>query len=348
MIAGDLFIWWRRQIGDMIPARWRLSRFSAKPVVVAVIEGPRLVVSLIRQGVRTPVGVCGLSSDEGAGDGDVAACRRALSGMMGTGAPASIVLRLPPGMLMQRDVVLPSAAEGNLDAVLNYEMDRLTPFPADAIWYAYDILHRDPERRQLHMRLSIVPKASIASALAALARVGLRPDMLEDAGSQTCIPMSEVRNGHGRRTRMAIAAAAVLLPVIGVTTAFWRQSVEQDHLTARIAMLRPSADEARTLRRQAEDRSAGAGMIAQERRRLGDPMEVLATVTRILPDDSFLTDLILRQGQLIISGQSSAATGLIQALSTNPLFRSPAFVAPVTRVEGQNASLFSIHAGVGH
>ncbi|GBQ29560.1 PilN domain-containing protein, partial [Gluconacetobacter azotocaptans] len=146
---------------------------------------------------------------------------------------------------------------------------------------------------------------------------------------------------------MAMIVAAALLPAVAGGAAFWRQSVEQGHLAARIVLLRPEAEQARVLRRQAEDRSAGAGLIARERRRLGDPLEVLAAVTRILPDDSFLTDLILRQGQLIISGQASAATGLIQALSTDPLFRTPAFVAPVTRVEGQNASLFSIHAGVG-
>ncbi|GBQ89358.1 Tfp pilus assembly protein PilN [Gluconacetobacter johannae DSM 13595] len=347
MILGDLFIWWRRQIGEMIPERWRLSRFSARPVIVAALADARLAVSLVRQGTSTPVGGCGLS--DGADDGEATACRQALSDALGGGAPASTVLRLPPGLLMQRDVVLPSATGGSLDTVLGYEMDRLTPFPADRIWYAYDILRRDPDHKQLHVRLSIVPRAAVAPALAALARVGLRPDVLEDAASRAAIPMRDAatRYGRPRRARMAMIVAAALLPVVAGAAAFWRQSVEQGHLAARIALLRPEAEQARVLRRQAEDRSAGAGLIARERRRLGDPMEVLAAVTRILPDDSFLTDLILRQGQLIVSGQAAAATGLIQALSTDPLFRTPAFVAPVTRVEGQNASLFSIHAGVG-
>ena len=67
-----------------------------------------------------------------------------------------------------------------------------------------------------------------------------------------------------------------------------------------------------------------------------------------MPDDSYLSDLTLRQGVLTISGQSPGAAKLIPAISSDPAFSAPAFAAPVTRIEGQNTDLFSIRAGVTH
>ena len=45
-------------------------------------------------------------------------------------APAA-VLRLPPGLVLERQVTLPLAAEQGLDRVVRYEMDRFTPFAAE-------------------------------------------------------------------------------------------------------------------------------------------------------------------------------------------------------------------------
>jgi general secretion pathway protein L len=348
LILHELFAWWWRQVTEMIPGWNRLSH-AARSVLVAEWTEAGLALSLHRGDRESPLVPCAMV--RGAADeSEIAACRDSVAALAGREAPSTTVLLLPPGMMMQRDVTLPLATEAALDTVLAYEMDRLTPFPADRIVYASDILRRDPDLKQMQVRLSIVPRASLAPGLDVLGRIGLHADMLRDGAHGAAIPMPALRTRQAgqRRTRLAIASAALLLLAAVVIACFWRQSVEQGHLAARIAALRPSADQAGALRRQIEDRSAGLDIIAAQRAQLGDPMEVLAATTRILPDDSFLTDLILRQGQLIISGQSSAATGLIEALSRDPVFHNPVFVAPVTRIEGRNASQFSIRAGVGH
>ena len=73
---------------------------------------------------------------------------------------------------------------------------------------------------------------------------------------------------------------------------------------------------------------------------------VLATLTRILPDDSFLTDFALRDRHFTISGRSASAPGLITGLSKDPAIRDAAFAAPVTRIEGATADVFTIGAEV--
>ncbi len=84
--------------------------------------------------------------------------------------------------------------------------------------------------------------------------------------------------------------------------------------------------------------------LAAERAKTGDVLQILAAVTDIVPDDTWLTDLSLHQGKLGINGQSPAAARLIPALAADPSFRNPAFAAPVTRAPDGHADLFAIRA----
>ena len=99
--------------------------------------------------------------------------------------------------------------------------------------------------------------------------------------------------------------------------------------------------------RQEIDRLSGsAGFIESERDKAGRPLVVLAAATRILPDDTYLTEMELRQRKLTLSGRSAGAARLIGALAADPEFRNPGFSAPVTRLEALKAELFTINAEV--
>ena len=89
-------------------------------------------------------------------------------------------------------------------------------------------------------------------------------------------------------------------------------------------------------------------MILLERSRFADPLQVLAGLTEALPDDTYLSDLLLKGHKLTVAGQSSSATRLIGILATNALFHDPSFVAPVTRLGPDTGTLevFSITAEV--
>ena len=98
--------------------------------------------------------------------------------------PRRVVLRLAPGVLLERSVELPLAAERDVDRVLGFEMGRFTPFTAaDVVWQA-DGLQRDAAQRRLVLRLSLVPKrcdsihSSSAVACGDLPRVGSRQSLL--------------------------------------------------------------------------------------------------------------------------------------------------------------------------
>jgi general secretion pathway protein L len=100
------------------------------------------------------------------------------------------------------------------------------------------------------------------------------------------------------------------------------------------------------VRSRIEAATAGADVLAAAQRDIGDPLETLASLTDLLPDDTFLTDLSLTGRKLTINGQSASAAKLIGLLSTEPSLGNPSFVAPVTRLETSHTDLFSIRADV--
>lgn len=267
--------------------------------------------------------------------------------------PGATILRLGRERLLEREVALPIAAEREPGGILAYEMDRLTPFSVEEVFWTWRIERRDRAQGRLLLRLSIVPRSGLRSVMTALDRLGISPGALEavaPTGDMRLIPLDRARAGRSRLDR-AVAALALggcaALGIVAIGLPFVQQSVARADAERRIEAFKPRVTQAEALRARIAGSGAGADVIAAERTRLGDPLRVIATLTEILPDDTFLTEFQLRKGRLGISGQSAAAARLIPALAAEPTLKNPVFAAPVTRAENGQADMFSIAAELG-
>ena len=264
-----------------------------------------------------------------------------------------LLLRLSPASLLSRDVTLPLAAEAGFERVLHYEMDRLTPFAADDVFWSARLLRRNKDSGRLDLRLSLVPRAWLAAPLETLAEAGGRLTALEVAAAggasvQRIAVAHEPGRARLRERRLLLGAAGLCaaLALVAIVLPFVLQSVASAATESRIAALQPRVGVVEALRRRLRSAAAGADTIADARRRVGDTLAVMAALTRVLPDDTYLTDFTLRDGIVTLTGESAGAVKLIPALSADPTFVAPAFSAPVTRIESNNSDLFSIRAQV--
>ena len=344
---GEFLTWWARQMRDLIPWRWPGADGHGKRLILAVrtpLEARVLDVELLSPGRRgRSLGVFSLS---GIG-------LHGLRVVMGQARRAAdtLTLRLPGTVLLERQVVLPLVAERALQKVLDYEMDRLTPFPADELFWTWAVESRDKTRGEVRLRLSFVSRASLRPLLEALERAGVRPARLEAAIGETrrWIALPTSSSVARRRERWTLALAAGVCAVLAVTAIvlpFVLQAWTRHTVEARHVALSPRVARAEAARRELAARAAGADLFSAERARVGDTMAVLATLTEILPDNTFLTELTLQQRKLGLSGQSGAAARLITALSGTPAIGNPVFSAPVTRVENGRGDVFSIRAEI--
>jgi general secretion pathway protein L len=329
----DLVLWWARQMRALLPRSLRPG-FGRGDALLIAVQSAHVQLTLRRRGQETLMGRFGLS-ETGLAEATRSMRRR----------PRRVILRLASGALLERPVELPLAAERDVDRVLGFEMDRFTPFTsADVVWGA-DVLQRDTVQRRLLLRLSLVPRRAIQSSLDLLSRAGLTPDWLEAVapdGTPRRLPLADHASPRSHRLVTIAAGAVVVLGMAVLVTPFVMQWLARDATEQAIAALQPQVTRVEALRRQLAD--AGSDALTVERNRIGNVLQVLATVTDTLPDDTWLTELSLHQGKLNIAGQSPAAARLIPALTAEPTLRNPAFAAPVTRAPDGHTDLFVIRA----
>ena len=318
----------------LLPARLlRASGAGRTDAMVVGWHAGHLDIALRRDGRETRVGSFALDAPGLAAAGGALTQR---------GRPTAIVLRGTPGQLLERELALPLAAERDLGRVLRYEMDRLTPFDADEVFWSCAVERRDRAHGKLHLRLSLVAKISVQAAIDALRAIGIAPAWLEAptaAGALRRIDLAapaDKRTGAHRAT-MAAALTCGVLALAAICLPFLLQSLQIGAIESRIEALQPRLAQVDALRRRIAGEGAGSDVVAAERARTGDVLQVLAAITELLPDDTMLTDFSLSQGKLGLSGLSSIASRLIPMLAGDPLIRNPAFVAPVTRAEDGRA-----------
>ena len=342
----DFLSWWVGQLADCVPERWRrLGSAGGDALVIAPADplagGADAVTAILRRnGKEMPLGRFAL------GGGGLAGLPRP------NGRPA--VLRLSEADVLSKTIVLPLAAERELDQVLAFEMERETPFSPDEIFWNHYVAARDRQRGQLSVQLMLVPQANLAPLLSALANFGIRPKRAEiGAGNnQHCyLPLDadggRLHDATGARLRWPAVALCAGLAVAAVATPFARQSSALAKLDEEIAAGRAAAAEAQSLRNEIERLSGSAELIGNERDKAGRPLVTLAALTRTLPDDTYLTELQLQQRKVTISGRSAGASRLIGALAVGNQLRNPTFAAPVTRIEATRSEVFTIVTEIG-
>jgi general secretion pathway protein L len=342
---GEFLTWWLGQLGDLIPERWRGLGSSRGDALLIAPAGPladgveAAQVSLRRSGHETPLGRFGLASG-------------GLADLPSQSAGKPVVLQLAETDVLSKTISLPLSAERDLEQVLTFEMDRETPFSPEEIFWNHRIARRDRERGLMSVRLLLVPRASLAALLDALAKAGIIPKRAEIAAGpdRGCdLPLDAERGrlhvSAGKRWPAVACCAALALAVI--VTPFVRQSLALADLDAQVAAGQDAKAEIGRLRGQITQLTATVDLIDNERDKAGHPLVTLAALTNLLPDDTYLTELQQQQHRVTLSGGSAAASRLIGLLAASDQLRNPAFAAPVTRNEGTKSDLFTITAEVG-
>lgn len=343
----NLFVWWKEQMRDLVPASLRSALGRGwRPEFVATAETPnptKVALSLSSRGGESVLGNYELNS---------AGLRDAVTRVPRARRIAT-VLRVPADLLLEHDIVLPLSTEPDLQRVVAYEMDRLTPFRAEDVLWTCLTSKRDTARNRLHLRLTLVPRKRVEPVLAALREAGLAPARIETGGTaeaRRVVPIAQDRPARawlGPRAEAAALGTCGALAIAAIALPFVQQSIALSRLDARIETVKPEVAVVEKLRKQIAGIAATGDVIVAARNQVGSPLQSLALLTDVLPDDTYVTSLGLRQRKLSISGRSVSAAKLIGAMTAHPQIHGPAFVAPVIRDETNGGQMFSIRADLG-
>ncbi len=337
--------WWSGELYGLLPPAWR-RRISVQALVVRIEqqETPQLVVL----------------------DGAVEAYRLPLSTLpppqlseqlaqMARDAGRT-VLQLDSRSLLHKVLTLPAVTESRLESVLGFEMDRHTPFRAEDVYFGYRVAKRDTASQRILVDLYLIPRSRLDALLQQLHSFGIAPTAVlpvearvsVDTQTLNLLPRAQRSSAGFQRQRSArnrfLVAGLLLVLLVGFP--LYQRAERVAALESALEQPREQAQRAQQVRADIETLVEGRQYLGRQKAAQLPTLFVLDELTRLLPDNTWLSRFELNDAVLRIQGESGSASSLIGILEGSELFMSVDFTSPVTINPRSRRERFSIEARI--
>lgn len=354
--AGGFFAWWGRTLASWLPLRTRQALGVDRGRLLLQVDGG--ANGSIRLRLQQAEQVQDLAVLPNLADWNTGAAADAdpLAPLL----PPRVGelprwLLLPPAASLRRRLTLPSAAADRLRDVVGYEIDRQTPFTADAVAFDARVLARRDGDGQIDAELVAVPRQSLDPQLQAIGPLAATLAGIEVAGADGAPLGVNLLPPAQRRTRrdpfrywnLALAAVALL----GLAAAMWqvldnRRAAIKD-LQQTIARNANAARQAATQRQELADLIEGQAFLDRTRAARPSTVQIIDELSRRMPDSTYLEKLAIEDESLLMIGLSREASSLIGKLQGTPLWRSPALTGAVQPDPATGRDRFTLTAEIG-
>jgi general secretion pathway protein L len=311
------------------------------PRVVRLIEGDdgRFAVEAPGKGDNVPSTIA--FADGAAPSGLAPAIR---------GSRVEIVLQ--PKRFLFRPLELPARAADFIEGIVRAQIDRLTPWSASEAVFGCTVPTAGGGE-SITTTIAATTRKAVTGYVQAVSvfhpsAVAILTEVREAGGVRVRVFEQSARGSLdaaklSRMLQLALGAAAVAA-VVSLAASTWIASslgAQEDEVARQIserrAAIRAGAD--------GGDRSPAAVL---ERRKYQTPASVivLETLSQVLPDNTYVTELHLTGNKLQISGITTDAPSLISLIEQSRHFTRATFYAPTTRSPSDPGERFHIEAQV--
>ncbi|MCC7328458.1 MAG: pilus assembly protein PilM [Burkholderiales bacterium] len=365
-VAG-FWAWWTQELDAIVPAapRAALARRRMRPTIVfagdhATLWRPGMdgAMPVMTQAATVPL-TADAAAVAAAGRAALAPLARIAYG--GPAGPTRVVISLPAADVLRKKVVLPAAVEENLRQALAYDLDRHTPFKSDELYFDAVIVDRDTGRNTVTADLAAVRRAIVDSALRHVAAWGsdvaaVVPEPPASAArSRLNLLPDEARASKSVWGRWQLWMPLLLLAVMAlaaVTIPLWQKRDYVLQLAALADQARGRAAVSETLRTELNARVGDYNHALQRKHAFPDALTVIDAVSKLMPDDTWLTQFDLKsvvkgkeaQRELLVRGETANAGRLVPLFEESQLFAQAAQRGPTTKIQPGPGEIFDLGA----
>ncbi len=355
--------WWAQELATFIPAPVRASieRRRARPVLA--FDGNVATLWRPKSNGHLQLVEAGKIALDASGAETIAAGRAALGSLARPGRPSTqVIVALPPRGVLRKSLLLPAAIEDDLKRALAWDLDRHTPFKASELYFDATVVERDPERNMLDVELVAARRALVDPMLRHAQDFGAQvvavvPDPPGRAAqSRVNLLPDESREASARWTRWQVIVPAIILAVFALTALvlpLWQKRQEAIALNTVSEGARHRAEAADRIRAELERKVGDYNFALQRKYAYPGTVQVLDDVTKILPDDTWLTqfDFHAMNGkdaarEIALRGESANAGRLVSLLQDSKLFTQAAPRSPTTKIQPGPGEVFDVAAQV--
>ena len=268
---------------------------------------------------------------------------------------AEIVFRLLPGQALQKVITLPAAALENIRQVVGFEMERLTPFKAEQVYYDVKLLEKVNETNQIKAELLLVPRTKLDAMLKEMVGLGLLPSRVDVGGhleqdqkrpTLKCNLLPQQLHDQPNRLKRMVNGFLILLLlgfiVLIAVLPIWMKQQYSLELEREVKQTSQAAAEVQALKKDAEDLLRDTDFLLEKKSNEPVVVELINELSIRIPDDTWLTNINYRHRKLQINGQSPSASKLIEIIEASPLFENASFVSPVNQDRNTGLERFQI------
>jgi general secretion pathway protein L len=265
------------------------------------------------------------------------------------GSRVEIVLQ--PARFLFRPLELPARAADFLEGIVRAQIDRLTPWSASEAVFGCSSPTASGADSITTVIAATTRKVAMTYVLAVAgfhpAAIAVCTDAAERNAGRVKVFEQKAR-GHLHAARLSralsialgVAAAAALLSLLAATWIANDLGAQEGELARQISQRRAAI-------RAGSD--GGRSPIATlERRKYETPASVIVldALSRVLPDNTYVTELHLAGNKLQISGITRDAPSLIPLIEQSQHFTRATFYAPTTRSPSDPGERFHIEARI--
>jgi general secretion pathway protein L len=344
--------WWAGELRSFLPGRRTAgtARVAIDAIVCADTQGNCVSVQRLSKGRAAAAQFDNPSGFDAA---------EALTQLARAHPKAKIGILLPFAAFFERRIEIPASARRQAGAILALDFERSTPFKMSEVYSAFALEPAKTNKAKtkngwLTASQFIVKRRIADRAIASVEDLGLKVVCL-DAGSADgaspiglnllAISSGAAMSAGSRRPHALMIAASAGLLISAVWIGLSRREVALASLEHDVVLARQAVETVRGARAAAED--VRQNILAVRAFKMGQPstVEIINTLTHLLPDDVVLSDLKIDRDAVEVSGLTASSAAVVPILERSAAFRDVVFSAPVTfdAVAGKERFSLRIH-----
>lgn len=342
-VAHRIYTWWRGEFLAVLPsAVARHFQRSNAPTLFVHCNDIGVTFEFV-MGAQKLVGKATAWSDYSA-----ASLQKHLQILGVKQSHYAVVLVLPRSNFFHRSLEIPFRSGERLDAISRQELAHRTPFRIEDVYVSTAIEAEDRKLGILRVCQVVIRRDLVEKALHRcnldLAQVAYVAE--EGAGTAASISLQSKAEGkNSRLTRLSrrLAIAAVLLICADAVLFWWMRELAIADLESQIASVQEKARSVGDMERNVANVQKSLAAL-NTRRALPTAANLWRDTSRVLPDNSWVTDWRFADGTVSLSGLSSSATSLVSLFEQTPPFRDASLTAPIAYDSVFERDRFSLSA----
>ena len=242
----------------------------------------------------------------------------------------AIKFLIPAGQVLQRDLELPLLPLSDIKRMIALDIDRLTPFQSDQVYFDAEIRSRDQEAGRQQVVLGVLPRASAETFLTFARENDLEPAAIgvtsQGGGAAPNFDfLSAMRDAQGsdaaqRRSLYWWGGAAALL-ILNLALLTYRDSSNLDELRQTVeAQQAPVTVAQRTRDKVDHEMTRRADLL--DRKQKASPLPVLDAVTKAVPQDAWVSRFEWNGRTVHVRGQRKTSNDILARLEASPVLHN--------------------------